>query len=314
MALGALAKWAASGDTKGILQSKFGTEKQSTGSTDPHLKNRNYAVIITQKQELNGNVDRVVVGTVPASFQIEQSVEWKAPWGGGMADGAMGNILAMSGNRLVAQSLTMQVWQGSGNDFEFSVQFELRAWSDPVRDVLDPLRTLLKMSMPGLKPSGFLESPGPILDTAAVEEIGGQGAKAVGDFAKGVYSGAKAGTNVQPTDGKTLSGGEKLLSQVMGAAKGAIDGGSASLENSGIAKKKFIEDKLKHKISITIGQWFSLDNVVITRVSHDLKAQTPERNTGVIQAATVTVGFKPMFTLTNEDVATMLKAGGQING
>jgi hypothetical protein len=314
MALGALAKWASAGDVKGILQSKFGGARQPTGSTDPHLKNRNYAVIIRQKQQLNGGVDRLVTGSVPASFQIEQSVDWKAPWGGGLVDGAMGNILAMSGNRLVAQVLTMQVWQGSGNDFEFTLQFELRAWSDPVRDVLDPLRTLLKMSMPGLKESGFLESPGPILDEEAVKAISGQFTKAGVSIAKATASGYQQGSESAAQGGSTIDGVGSFVSKVGGGLSGAAQAGYKEVGNSGIAKKKFIEDKLKHKISINIGQWFSLDNVVITRVSHDLKAQTPERNTGVIQAASVTIGFKPMFTLTSADVETMLKAGGQING
>jgi hypothetical protein len=305
MALGALEKWigtavdfAKDAALKGLASSLPGASLGSS-STDPNLKNRNYAVIIKQDQEIpQAGPPIIIVGAVPPSFQIAQNVEWKAPWGAGLAgDGMISDIMAVTGNRLVAQVMTMQVWQGSGNDFEFSVQFELRAWSDPKLDVLDPIKALLRMSLPGIDPSGFLKSPGPILTKDGVEKISGLVTKTVVDAGAAA---ASAYTN------RTQDGGSNYLGGIVDGVTGAFN----SVSGSGIARKSTIEQYLKNKISIQIGRWFSLDNVVITQVQHEIKTQTPERETGLVQSATVTVGFKPMFSITAEDIDTMLRVGG----
>ena len=267
--------------------------------TDPNLQNINYAVIIKQDQDAQQCLaPRIVVGAMPQSFQVAQSSDWKAPWGAGLAgEGTMGDILAVTGNRLVAQVLTMKVWQGSSDDFEFSVQFELRTWSDPEADVIQPIRTLLKMSMPSMSATGFLQSPGPILDAAAIEAIGGKLAKTATSI---LDSSKKAASEAKTKDGTT---------DWVGMAVGVKNAAIKTVSDSGIAKKSFIESNLKNKISIQLGRWFYLNNVVITNVQHEIKAQTPEYNSGLVQQASVTVSFKPMFALTAEDVDMMLRAG-----
>ena len=295
--MGALDKWISKGAdaAKSAVKSKlkgFVKGGEAKGSTDPNLNNRNYMVLITQD---NGNSAVTVTGTVPQSFQIQQSVDWKAPWGAGIG-GTVGDLLAVStGNRLVAQVMTMQVWQGSGNDFEFTVQFELRAWSDPVRDVLEPLRALLKMSLPSLGDGGFLKSPGPVLTPEGIKIVSGQ-------FTKLATVLVKDAASALTTDDKTQDGEGSLLAVTTTAEK--------RVKESGLTSKSAIEKHLINKINIQIGRWFRLNNVIITQVQHDIKGQTPDRATGVIQSASVTVSFKPMFSLTAEDVNEMLRAGG----
>jgi hypothetical protein len=75
---------------------------------------------------------------------------------------------------------------------------------------------------------------------------------------------------------------------------------------SSIAAKKNIEAAMQNKISISIGNWFKLDNVVISNVQHTLKHTTPAPNGGVM-GATVQVSFAPVFTLTSADVKDMLQ-------
>lgn len=303
--VGAGRGWPAGGDQDFSRDASLRISKDNvvgTTSTDPNLNNRNYTVIITQDQDLPAGPPRIVVGAVPQSIQIAQNVEWKAPWGAGLAgDGAVGDFLAATrGNRLVAQVATMQVWQGSGNDFEFTVQFELRAWSDPVRDVLDPLRTLLRMSLPSKTESGFLKSPGPILGADGVDAVSGHLTSVVSDV---LSAGLRGYTGVSS---QTSDGSSSILNSVAGGAKAAYE----AAKNSKIADKNTIENYLKNKISIQIGRWFFMKNVVVTQVQHDIQTQTPDRRSGIIQSASVTVGFKPMFSITAEDVDSMLRSGG----
>ena len=85
------------------------------------------------------------------------------------------------------------------------------------------------------------------------------------------------------------------------------------MKASGLLKKKTIEQYLKNKISIQIGRWFKMENVVIVDVQHDIKGQTPDGDTGQIQAASVTVSFRPMFAVTAEDVVNMFPGGSMFS-
>lgn len=305
--MGITDKWTAiAGSAKGTLKNKLqgfmdAKKTTATGSTDPNLNNRNYTVMIKQSK---GPTDLIVVGTVPQSFQIQQSVDWKAPWGAGLGgSGNIGDLIAVTGNRLVAQIMTMQVWQGSGNDFEFTVQFELRAWSDPVRDVLDPLRSLLKMSLPSIGENGFLKSPGPVLSPEGIKIISGQ-------FTQAVTEGSRQLKD--KITSQTADGTRTALGVGVEAGKTTYETVSSASKTAGAASKRAIEENLTNKISIQIGQWFHLDNIIVTQVQHDIKGQTPDRKSGVIQSASVTVSFKPMFSLTADDVDGMLRAGNSV--
>ena len=271
-----------------------------TKSTDPNLRNRNYAVIISQEQDFTGGPPNIVVGSVSKDLQLQQSVQWATPFGAGLAgSGLVGDVLAaVRGNRLVGQVMTMQVWQGSGGDFDFTVDFELHAWSDPVLDVLDPLKILLKMSLPSVTPTGFLRSPGPILSDEGVAAVSG----VITSVAANAIT---AGSNAA-TASRTSDGGKSWV----GSSIDAVSATAESLGNSGIAKKRLIENHLKNMISIQIGRWFYMRNVIVTNVAHTLKSQTTERKTGIIQSAAVSIGFRPMFAITSEDVETMLQSNG----
>ena len=285
----------------GLGKADIGTGSQGKpASTDPYLKNRNYQVIITQHMEEGPEKGktRQVVGAVPASVQLDQQIGWKAPFGAGLVgDGMVGDLLAMTGNRLVGQVLTMQVWQGSASDFDFSIQFELRAWSDPSKDVIQPLQTLLKMSLPSLDDTGFLMSPGPILNAEGIKKLGERLTQVTTSVANSALSATKS---------TTVNGG--VAGFVAGAVSGVVAGGSAAIDTikkSGVLRKNIIEDQLKNKISINVGNWFSMSNVVILNVQHNIKGQTPHARSGLIQAAEVTVTFRPMFAVTAEDVESI---------
>ena len=294
-------------NAQSLWKSRSGQEIQkyeNNASTDPSLKNRDYAVIIKQTHGSGGQDEvpfRVVVGAVPSSFQMAQNIEWNAPMGAGLlGDSKVADFMAaVKGNRLVGQVMTMQVWQGSRNDFEFTVTFELRAFSDPEKDVMEPLRTLLRMSLPKLDDTGWLKSPGAILEADGVAKLSERLTKVSVAVLEGGAEGIK--TTVGMATGQT-SASDGLNKYVAIADKTV-----KQVEDTGILRKKSVEDVLRNKISINIGRWFELNNVVITQVQHDIKGQTPNGDTGAVQAANVTIAFKPMFAITQEDVKTLLK-------
>lgn len=306
--------------SKNALKDKLGLKSKSvssgnssgTGTTDPTITGarRDYLVTIKQNQDIPKGEGMVVVGQIAQDFQIEQAVKWATPWGAGLiGEGNIADLMAVTtGNRLVAQTLTLQVWQGAGNDIDFTVSFELRAWSSTERDVMIPLRYLLSMSMPSMNDAGFLLSPGPLLDSEALKELGQAIPKAISvatevgtEYFKELGQ-AAVNTATSKTTGKTQDGSQKAI--------GLGDEGPAAKKAKStigvLAKKETIERLMKNKISISIGSWFELSNIVITNVQHTLKPQMPGPDGGLM-AADVTINFRPMFALTTADIKSILK-------
>lgn len=285
--------------------------------TDPMLKNRNYMVTITQDRSMAGGAGPVFVyGMVPESFQFSLRSEWSAPFGSGLASIAgstIGNLMAMTGNRLVAQVMTMQVWQGSSDSLEFVLQFELRAWSDAEADVANPLQTLMEMSLPSVEDSGFLRSPGPIIDPIGVENIAKSYAIGISDA---TTNAVKSLVDAFTPSKKDASGGASSAMKngttesmnFYDRSKAAGRGFLKSISDQGLARKKRIEENMTNKIQVSIGRWFHLDNVVITDVQADIKAQTPETVSGIPTNVSVTVSFRPVFALTAEEVTKIMSA------
>lgn len=281
---------------KGVFSNAAGPTASgiSGGSNDPSLQNRKYTVRISQK-------NNVIVGAVPDSVELNQAANWNAPWAGGVG-GAKGDLLTLTtGTRLVAQVLTLQVWQGGGNnDFDFSLQFELRAYSDAERDVMEPLRVLLSMNMPSLGSNGFLIGPGPQINAEILKTLGAGAGAALSKAGELGVSGVKAAVDV--ATGKMANG--SISSLFESASKGVNEIAATAYQNG--FSRKAIEDKMENKIKIEIGDWFRLTNVVITDVRHTLKTQRPGKAVGTLMAADVTVSFRPMFTLTAEDIPQLL--------
>lgn len=285
------------GSFLGSSRTKQTASGAAGGSTDPHLQNRRYTVRIYQNSD-------VVVGAVPDDLEINQAASWNAPWAGGIG-GAKGDMLALGmGTRLVAQVLTLQVWQGGGNnDFDFTLTFELRAWSDSERDVMVPLRTLLRMTVPSLDANGFLQAPGPRLTKDGIKKLGAGVAAVAVKTGEVVVDAAKAGYKV--ATGEMKNGG---IGSITDSAANAVNQIGTTAKESGLTRKG-IEANMENKIKIEIGDWFRMTNVVVTDVRHTLKPQRPG-TAGTVMAADVTISFRPMFTVTAEDIPLILGQGG----
>jgi hypothetical protein len=106
---------------------------------------------------------------------------------------------------------------------------------------------------------------------------------------------------------------DKMIDGFKSVATGSIpivtegyNSASKALKESGLTTKGAIEAYMEGIITITVGDWFTMKNVVITDVSSTLNAQQPGAAGGVMSAS-VSVSFRPMFTLTTEDLENLLR-------
>jgi hypothetical protein len=280
------------GKVNSYLGSSVTRSAASTESTDPYLTNPKYLVLITQTLK---QVPTVIKGHVPKEISFSQRAKWTSPWGAGLlSSGNAGDLLALTtGNRLVAQSLSLKVWQGVSDDTSFSVEFELVAHSSTANDVMVPLQNLMKMVVPSIDANGFLKSPGAFMTAEGFKEIGQK-------FTEVVASATKT----------TVETGSKIINGSTGIVAGVQQGSAEVLKtaaDSGLTRKSAIEKYMDNVIKVDIGDWFSMNNVVITDVQYTLHAQQPGPDGGLM-GATVQVTFEPMFTVTAEDIPNLISA------
>jgi hypothetical protein len=297
-----LTKWPSATDR--VTQMLDSGSSSRGGSTDPYLRNPKYTVIISKHSTVNSPDSMLtVVGSVPKSFQIDHSTQWSAPWGAGLAGkGFAGDMMAiLMGNRLIAHSASLQVWQGSSDDTNFQVEFDLIAYSDPELDVMKPLRDLMSLVVPYVK-DGFLMSPGATIKPEALNQIGGAIANVVTAGIEATVEGAKAGWETFKSKPTMVAGASSAVATALQTAGGGV---MKAVGDSGLTSKEAIESNMENVIQVNIGDWFTMNNVVITDVRHTLSSQLPGQ-TGGLMHANVTLSFRPMFALTTLDLPTLL--------
>lgn len=119
--------------------------------------NKNYEVKIVQ--EGGGRVKAYV----PETFQLAVTSQFNQPFGQGIQNTTVGTLSKMLGlGALTSQSMTAQIWEGT-QPIEMSLELEFLAYNDPAAEVRDPIKELLKMTMPSKRGFGFLlDPPGPV--------------------------------------------------------------------------------------------------------------------------------------------------------
>jgi hypothetical protein len=89
----------------------------------------------------------------------------------------------------------------------------------------------------------------------------------------------------------------------------ATDGANSTIakqvqQNPSLGTASFWNSIIKNKISIAIGNYLYFDSVVVTRVSQTF-ASNFDAATGLPHHVRVTVAFKPLFMLAQEDLDTL---------
>lgn len=144
-------------------------------------ENNMYQVQIVQVNT-GGQGNRYAVGaSAPPSFNLEVnnnfidfSTLFEGAFGGGQGSGRAGAALAAAaqtaGSYNQSRVASFQIWGGT-SPLVFPLQIEFRAFKDPRKEVIEPVRNLLWMASGSSGNLGFLNSPSPsILD--AMKAIG----------------------------------------------------------------------------------------------------------------------------------------------
>lgn len=134
-----------------------------------------YLTKITSRS--NDGESESFTGYVPEDFNIDLSGEWE-PFGGfseliqsvagsGVTDVVQTINKGAIGGKLANKFLTPQVWNGPSY-LSLDLPIELNAWENTKKDVVDPIKSLMKLIAPSTSPAGMVNIPGP----SPVEQIG----------------------------------------------------------------------------------------------------------------------------------------------
>ncbi len=140
--------------------------------------NKNYLCRITANDL--GSQERARTGSgstptillnLPEQFQFSVASAYETPFAQGLIDNEtiknFGRVMGVT--NFVTQGLTAQVWQGT-SETSFSMTFELVAKDDPDKDVVQPIKRLMLLTMPDENAVGLLTPPGPTIDFGSTAE------------------------------------------------------------------------------------------------------------------------------------------------
>jgi hypothetical protein len=253
-------------------------EQQYTART---AKERAYkALVICSDQNI------VVDAWLPETVGVDVNATYEAPYAQGLgeANQKLGAFAQFIGMNLTTQALTAQIWQG-GAFINFQLQFVFHAETNAEKDVMQPIKDLLRLTMPK-DPSGggILEAPGPHVDIKKLAQNGGAGvAQAAQDFRE---NGLKS---MVDTAKQVMNDPLGTAAKVKDAANNVSQRMSSALVNSVV-----------NNISLYLGQFLYFPSVVITDVSPTFDMTLD--GTGKPTRATVDVTFRTFYVPTQNDI------------
>lgn len=279
-----------------------------------------YAVIIYQQTSGPGqwgdratqadNGALMFTGWLSESFSYSAGAQYDSPFqtviGSGLAP-----LLRLGGVKFMPPVLTGQLWSGSETP-ELSIDVELAAETDPLLEIRDPIKNLLKLVTPKLGMGGAtLESPGPYIDPNEVWNQLRQVFPLLNDLP------TKSSEGTQPAvEQKTGVVNQQAANKNKPTAKQTTTTNSAQQataenDDTEVAKKvsetdQRIKNSITNQISLSIGQYVYFPSIVVTNVQCEFHNQIGPN--GWPMQATVSITFKPMFLPTQTDLDTMFGA------
>lgn len=270
--------------------------------------NQNYLVQIIQYGAPGSAPTRNITAPIPESVNFELNAEYTMPFPQSIGDNSklirMGSQLM--GMKLAVQALTAQLWAGSTTgDLSFALEFFTE--SDPETDVRQPVLNLMKLVTPSISQEGLMFSPGPQLDFTQLGAIAVDGAKNfITDLGTVGLSAFKAAKNVgvgaynqltgkTPTTGTMSSGETQTASSTSAFSSGALK------QNPQLGTAEYWKNQVTNRIQIRLGNYLFFDNVVVTHIGNVFTSNF-DAQTGLPHHVVVQVNFRPMFTLTQEDL------------
>lgn len=279
-------------------------------------KDPNYMMIIHRHGRAQ-NDTITIMAYLPENFASSVSSSYDEPFRGGFISNdklALGARLA--GYATTNQIMTMQVWEGSA-PMEFSMPIVFLLDTDTEKDIMEPVRNLMKLTLPSMAKgnngtaktpgragsiaanAAVLRSPGPKLALANVKDAPAQ----VGDR---LTKGSSEADNID-------FGG--VLTKIVDVFKPGESSGDAAKNaggavNEGIfnAESLFENIKIEDNISFSVGRFFHASSVVITDVSQEYEIKLDRYSKKPI-ALNVTISLRTFFTPIAEDIDLMFPKG-----
>lgn len=130
--------------------------------------NGNYKVVINKNANSSSgpvSVECVIPETVATAF----ASKFSQPFGQLGQDSKINTAAKiLSGTSLTSQLMTAQVWEGS-DPVDMSLEVVFLAESDPIREVLEPIKQLLGLVLPAGK-GGVMTPPGPVWSSDLISQ------------------------------------------------------------------------------------------------------------------------------------------------
>lgn len=259
--------------------------------------NPSYAVSIVQDSSKT-----YVTAPMPETFEYDSQSEYAAPFSQGiLGNTAIANIARLAGIRLTTQVLTAQIWQGT-TEINLTLELEFHSEGDTIRDVRNPILSLLKLSTASKgKNNHLITSPGPSLDLDRTIDL----AKATGSE---LWSNSKTAVSKLAAAATTLNPSIKVQVGQLTSSDSSTNGSNNStpdVSNSILEKQNFMKF-ITNPISIQVGNYAFFDAVVITDVRKTYTSNI-DMTTGWPQHAKVAISFRPMFLVLQDDLETIFK-------
>lgn len=258
------------------------------------------AYVVAQEQGI------IVEAWLPETVGLDVNAQYEAPYaqGIGQLNEKVGELARFLGVSLTTQSLTAQIWQGSG-EFIFTLPFVFQAEDSAANDVMLNIKRLLSLTMPDGNDGGLLTAPGPHLDLKKLaSNTGAELVSRAMSLKEITFSGgADMRKEMLTRKGMLQSASNVTLGGVLG---GAADAAAVALNKEIGALSQLIKSSVVNNISLYIGQFIYLPSVVITDVSPTFDVVLAEDKNPI--RATVNVVFKSFFVPTKQDMEDMFPA------
>jgi hypothetical protein len=265
----------------------------SRASSDKRaIKELAYKAFIVGSQD---DVPIIVEAWLPETIGNDVNATYEAPFAQGasnMLGETIGNFARFIGMSLTTQALTTKVWQGGGF-IEFSLPLVFQAETSPSKDVMLPIKNLMKLTMPKDRSGGgLLEAPGPRIDLDELLKRGGESLNKASDaLTKGLSN-----------PSQLVDSAKSLASNTSGALQTTRDSFASISQPLSTA----LVNSVKNNISLYIGQFQYFPCVVISDVSPTYDVVIgPDLNP---IRATVNVQFSTFYVPTDRDIETMFPA------
>lgn len=264
------------------------------------IKNPDHLVIIKQVPDPSnpGIAGPVIMAPLPEELAYDTASEYATPFAQGLLNGSGGLAQAASslGIRVATQAMTAQLWQGA-TDNDLSLDLHFQTITDPEMDVRQPVLTLMKFSAASIDAAtGLLKSPGPRFSLEDTGKLAGAGVATAANELSGVGNalGSVVGISTNLRTDRPLNGPNANLNANQ-------QGNTPPSTQNGLGGAQYWKGIVRNQITIQIGRYAYFDSVVILNAQTTWSNQIDGR-TGLPLHAKVTVRFKPLFLVTQEDL------------